>query len=53
MITDVLLFLLLLKMVVSIATLSRQIEAEHRELMQTIDALAEMIGEAIDQNERS
>ncbi len=33
-------------------TLSKQIEYQHDQLMQTINALATMIGEAIDQSEK-
>ena len=48
----VLLILPLLVVVVAY-NLSHQLEQQHRELIQQIDALAEMIGEAIDQHERN
>lgn len=53
MITQALLLALLVIIVVIAFHLSRQSEQQHRELLQIIDALAEMIGEAIDKNERN
>lgn len=49
MITNALILLILIVIVTAAVRLAYQSEQQHRELTQIIDALAEMIGEAIDQ----
>ena len=52
MITEALLLALLVIIVAAAVRLAYQSEQQHRELTQIIDALAEMIGEAIDQKDK-
>lgn len=50
--TNIILLFIFFELILIAVSLTQQLQAQHREMIEWIDALAEMIGEAIDKDRR-